>query len=158
SSMRVGLRTLASHVPWPWVKAVSLGLERALAVLEHLDSHPLAAKVQQAIDWVIARAREWQQRLLDEQEIAEAQARERDLKSAMAKTQGAEREALQAISLTNRYHLVKALTNRLIETEAFVDFDHYLRVRAVQKLLQLYEEQMTQLEDVVALGQEPLFI
>lgn len=158
SNLRVGLRVLATHVPWPWVKALSLGLERALAVLEHLDTHPLAAKVQQAIDWVIARAREWQQKILDEQEIAEAQARERDLEAAMAKTQGAEREALQAIALTNRYHLVKALTNRLIETEAFVDFDHYLRVRAVQKLLQVYEEQMTQLEDVASLSHEPLFI
>lgn len=87
SSMRVGLRTLATHVPWPWVKALSLGLERALAALEHLDTHPLAAKVQQAIDWVIERAREWQKKLLDEQEIAEAQARERDLNAAMAKTQ-----------------------------------------------------------------------
>lgn len=158
SSMRTGLRVVAAHAPWPWLKAASLGLDRALAVLEHMNSHPLAAKVQQGIDWVIERAREWRKKVLDEQEIAKARERARDFETAMNKTDGADREALQAVAVSNRYHLVKALTHRMVDSEAFVDFQHYLRVRAVQKLLQVYEEQMMQLEDVAEVGQEPLFI
>lgn len=158
SSMRIGLLTVAKHAPWPWLKAVSMGLERALAVLEHLDSHPFAAKVQEAIEWVIARAREWKEKVLNEQEIAKARKYERDLRAAMEKTEGADRQKFQAVEMINRYLLVKAMTHRLIETEAFVDFQHYLRVRAVQKLLQTYDEQMRQLQDVAQVGKEPLFI
>ena len=78
------LRTIAANVPIPWVQGISMALDKALAVLEHLDNHPLVAKVDAAIKWVIARARDIKRHLLNDQEVKEAEQRAADLEAAMA--------------------------------------------------------------------------
>ncbi len=158
AKVRYGLTLAAKTVPWPWLRVAAGKLERALAFIEHLDNHPFAAKVQSAIDWVIAKARELQKHLLNEQEVREAETRAEDLEQAIAQVPDAEKPALRAAALINRYLLVKARTAQLVGSGDFVDFEHYLRVRAVQKLLLAYEEQMTKLEDIEAVNDEPLFI
>lgn len=158
SKARIVLRTITANVPIPWVQAAGLAVDKALAVIEHLDSNPLAAKLQQAIDWLIARARELHSHLLNEQEVAEARQRAQDLKAAMEKVGEEERKVLEGLALVNRYELIRVQIDRLIQDEAFVDFEHYLRIRAVQKLLPLYQEQMKNLKQVTDVLGEPLFI
>ncbi|XBG33378.1 hypothetical protein ABH853_11360 [Pseudomonas sp. 13.2] len=48
--------------------------------------------------------------------------------------------------LINSYLLTKAKILRVVENEQFKDFNHYLRVRAAQKLLKFYEKRMTSIE------------
>ncbi|WP_205299602.1 hypothetical protein [Pantoea sp. Tr-811] len=158
SKARVVLRTISQNVPIPWVQGVSMALDKALATLEHLDTHPLAAKIQAAVEWVIARARDAKRHLLNDQEVAEAEQRAADLEAAMSKVGETELPALQGLAMSNRYELVRARINRLVEDEAFVSFDHYLRIRAVQKLLPLYEEQMEAVKDIGSVLGEPMFI
>ncbi|WP_060509402.1 hypothetical protein [Pseudomonas sp. NBRC 111124] len=158
SKARMVLRTIAANVPVPWVQGISMALDKALAALEHLDSHPLAAKVDEAIKWIIARARDIKRHLLNDEEVKEAEQRAADLEAAMAQVDEAGRQALECLAMSNRYELVRARISRLVEDEAFVNFEHYLRIRAVQKLLPLYEEQMEHLNDINSVLDEPLFI
>jgi hypothetical protein len=158
SKARLVVRTLAANVPIPWVQGIGMALDKALGALEHLDSHPLAAKVDAAIKWVIARARDIKRHLLNDLEVKEAEQRAADLEAAMAQVDEAGRQALEGLAMSNRYELVRARISRLVEDEAFVNFEHYLRIRAVQKLLPLYEEQMEHVKDIHSVLDEPLFI
>jgi len=58
SKARVALTTLANLAPWPVVKLMAQGLERALAFLENIESHPLMGQLKKAIDWVIKHAKD----------------------------------------------------------------------------------------------------
>ena len=158
SKARMVLRTIAANVPIPWVQGISMVLDKALAALEHLDNHPLVAKVDAAIKWVIARARDIKRHLLNDQEVKEAEQRAADLEAAMTQVDESGRQALEGLAMSNRYELVRARISRLVEDEAFVNFEHYLRIRAVQKLLPLYEEQMEHVKDIHIVLDEPLFI
>lgn len=158
SKARLVVRTIAANVPIPWVQGIGMALDKALGALEHLDSHPLAAKVDAAIKWVIARARDIKRHLLNDQEVKEAEQRAADLEAAMAQVDETGRQALEGLAMSNRYELVRARISRLVEDEAFVNFEHYLRIRAVQKLLPLYEEQMEHVTDIHSVLDEPLFI
>lgn len=158
SKARMVIRTITEHVPLPWVQGIGMALDKVLGTLEHLDSHPLAAKVQAAIDWVIARARDAKRTMLNDKEVAEAEARAADLEAAMASVSGGERQALEGLAMSNRYELVRARINRVVENGTFCNFKHYLRVRAVQKLLPIYEAQMESVKDINAVLGEPLFI
>ena len=65
----------ANLAPWPIVKWMALGLEKVLGFLENIESHPLMTKLKQAIDWVIQSARNIREKVLNDIEIKEAEAR-----------------------------------------------------------------------------------
>ncbi|GLO11932.1 hypothetical protein PPUJ20028_05130 [Pseudomonas putida] len=146
SHVRVALTVLAQCSPWPIVTSMALALEKGLGFLENLDKHPMMEKLQKAIDWVIKTAREIRDKVLNDVEIAEAEARARTFKEAMDKVPAAELAAIRVAELINAYLLTKAKILRVVENEQFKDFNHYLRVRAAQKLLKFYEKRMTSIE------------
>lgn len=146
SHVRVALTVLAQCSPWPIVTSMALALEKGLGFLENLDKHPMMEKLQKAIDWVIKTAREIRDKVLNDIEIAEAEARARTFKEAMDKVPAAELAAIRVAELINAYLLTKAKILRVVENEQFKDFNHYLRVRAAQKLLTFYEKRMTSIE------------
>ncbi|MBI6922512.1 MULTISPECIES: hypothetical protein [Pseudomonas] len=146
SHVRVALTVLAQCSPWPIVTSMALALEKGLGFLENLDKHPMMEKLQKAIDWVIKTAREIRDKVLNDIEIAEAEARARTFKEAMDKVPAAELAAIRVAELINAYLLTKAKILRVVENEQFKDFNHYLRVRAAQKLLKFYEKRMTSIE------------
>ena len=158
SKMRVGIRVLAKLAPWPWVQVMAKGVDLALATLENLGSHPLMEKVKKGCEWLITAAREIQKRWLNEAEIEEAEQRAADLEAALHVLPAAQQAPVQAAALLNNYLLVKAKIAQLIDSSAFVDFEHYLRIRAVQKLLQVYEDQMVGITDIASVNEEPRFI
>ncbi|MDD2133211.1 hypothetical protein [Pseudomonas kurunegalensis] len=146
SHVRVALTVLAQCSPWPIVTSMALALEKGLGFLENLDKHPMMEKLQKAIDWVIKTAREIRDKVLNDIEIAEAEARARTFKEAMDKVPAAELAPIRVAELINAYLLTKAKILRVVENEQFKDFNHYLRVRAAQKLLKFYEKRMTSIE------------
>lgn len=149
---RVALAVLAEWAPWPIVKVMALGLERALGFIENIESHPLMDKLKKAIDWAIRAAKEVREKVLNEQEIQEAEARSEVFKESIRSVPEAEREALEVAALINSYLLVKAKTLKVVNSGEFEDFNHYLRIRAAQKLLGLYEKQMTTLQSLSGVG------
>jgi hypothetical protein len=146
SQARVALTVLAQYSPWPIVTAMAVGLEKALGFLENIDKHPLMEKLQKAIDWVIKAAREIREKVLNDIEIKEAEARARTFKEAADRIPVAELAAVRVAELINSYLLTKAKILRVVDNEQFRDFNHYLRVRAAQKLLKFYEKRMTSIE------------
>ncbi|WP_131699362.1 MULTISPECIES: hypothetical protein [unclassified Pseudomonas] len=145
---RVALTTLANLAPWPIVKRMALGLEKVLGFLENIESHPLMAKLKQAIDWVIKSARNVREKVLNDMEIKEAEARAQVFKEGAQQVPAAERGVLKIAELINAYILTKAKIQRVVNSEQFADFNHYLRVRAAQKLLNFYERRMTSIENL----------
>jgi hypothetical protein len=145
---RVALTTLASLAPWPIVKRMALGLEKVLGFIENIESHPLMAKLKLAIDWVIKSARDVREKVLNDIEIKEAEARAQVFKEGAQQVPAAERGELKIAELINAYLLTKAKIQRVVSSEQFADFNHYLRVRAAQKLLNFYERRMTSIENL----------
>lgn len=98
---RVALTTLANLAPWPIVKRMALGLEKVLGFLENIESHPLMAKLKQAIDWVIKSARNVREKVLNDMEIKEAEARAQVFKEGAQQVPAAERGVLKIAELIN---------------------------------------------------------
>lgn len=146
SHARVALTTLAGLAPWPIVKAMALGLEKVLGFIENIENHPLMTKLKQAIDWVIKSAREIREKVLNDAEIKEAEARAQTFKEGAHQVPAGERGSLKIAELINAYMLTKAKIQRVVNNDQFADFNHYLRVRAAQKLLTFYERRMTSIE------------
>jgi len=143
---RVALTTLAALAPWPVVKMMALGLERALAFLENIDTHPLMAQLKKAIDWVIKHAKDIKEKVLNDIEIKEAEVRAQAFKDSMMEVPIAEQPAVRVAALINSYMLVRAKILKAVSAARIDDLNHYLRVRAAQKLLGLYEKSMTSIQ------------
>lgn len=146
SKARVALTTLANLAPWPVVKLMAQGLERALAFLENIESHPLMGQLKKAIDWVIKHAKDIKEKVLNDIEIKEAEARAEAFQAAMQEVPAAEQPAVRVAALINSYMLVRAKILKAVNAGEVEDFNHYLRVRAAQKLLAFYEKSMTSIE------------
>lgn len=146
SKARVALTTLATLAPWPVVKLMAQGLERALAFLENIEHHPVMGQLKKAIDWVIKHAKDIKEKVLNDIEIKEAEARAEAFEAAMKQVPEAEQPAVRVATLINSYMLVRAKILKAVNAGKVEDFNQYLRVRAAQKLLALYEKSMTSIE------------
>lgn len=158
SKVRAALLVAAKVAPWPWVKALAVGLERALAFVENLDKHPIAENLQKAVDWVIRMAREIKTKILDDLEIKTAERNAQDIAEAMSMVPEEERKALKASELVNNYLLVKTKVARAVNQNTVTDFEHYLRIRAAQKLLAGYEQIMDNLQSIDNVDPDLFFI
>ncbi|KAA0943732.1 hypothetical protein FQ186_20855 [Pseudomonas sp. ANT_H14] len=158
SKVRAGLLVAAKAVPWPWAKALALGLERALAFVEQLDKHPIAENLQKAVEWIIRMAREIKTKILDDLEIQTAERNAVDIAEAMSIVPEEEKKALRASELVNNYLLVKTRVARAVSQSTVTDFEHYLRIRAAQKLLAGYEQIMDNLQSIENVDPDLFFI
>lgn len=158
SKARAALLVAAKVAPWPWAKALAAGLERALAFVENLDKHPIAENLQKAVDWVIRMAREIKTKILDDLEIKTAERNAQDIAEAMSMVPEEERKALKASELVNNYLLVKTKVARAVNQNTVTDFEHYLRIRAAQKLLAGYEQIMDNLQSIDNVDPDLFFI
>lgn len=158
SKTRAALLVAAKVAPWPWAKALAAGLERALAFVENLDKHPIAENLQKAVDWVIRMAREIKTKILDDLEIKTAERNAQDIAEAMSMVPEEERKALKASELVNNYLLVKTKVARAVNQNTVTDFEHYLRIRAAQKLLAGYDQIMDNLQSIDNVDPDLFFI
>lgn len=158
SKARATLLVAAKSVPWPWAKGLALGLERALAFVEQLDKHPVAENLQKAVDWVIRMAREIKTKILDDLEIKTAEQNAKDIAEAMSLVPEEEKQALKASELVNSYLLVKAKVARAVSQNSIKSFEHYLRIRAAQKLLGGYQQIMDNLQSIENVDPDLFFI
>ncbi|PTV54110.1 hypothetical protein [Pseudomonas putida] len=158
SKARAALLAVASAVPLPWVKGLAIGLERVLAFIEQLDKHPIAENLQKAMDWVIKMARDLKAKMLDEAEIATAEANAKHFAEAMTLVPESEKDALKVSELVNNYLLVKAKVSRAVAQDSVQNFEHFLRIRAAQKLLGGYQQMMEDLKSIENVDPDLFFI
>jgi hypothetical protein len=171
--IRTALRTAASLVPVPWVSAALLALDKGLGALTAFENSPIAKKIDAAIKWSIEMAKRLQKNKQKDVEAASEQAVEEDLtadelelaKKHQETFRFAEREAvsstaryqLELAAALNDYQIAQAeLTNAIAGTPT--DFEHYLRLRATQKLLDMADKKFRSAATIDDLSADDLFL
>ncbi|ENA27883.1 hypothetical protein HMPREF1487_09066 [Pseudomonas sp. HPB0071] len=160
SKARSLLQAAAVALPHPWAKSFALLMDRALAFIEKLDQQPLVQYLKHGVEWVVKMARQIKEKWLDEAEMAQAKANSAAFDQAIASrgASDAERYTLRVSKLINDYLLVRAQVNTAVNDEHINDFEHYLRIRAAQKLLGAYERVIDELKTLEQIDPDLFFI
>ncbi|MVW64217.1 hypothetical protein GPY61_30245 [Massilia sp. NEAU-DD11] len=171
--IRTTLQTAAAMVPVPWVRAALLALDKALGALTAFENSPIAKKIDAAIQWAIKMAKRLQESKKGKTETAGEQAATDELtdeelnlaKQHQETFRFAERESFTS---TARYQLelAAALNDfQIAQTElaktidaAPADFEHYLRLRATQKLLDMADKKFRSAATIDDLSADDLFL
>jgi hypothetical protein len=157
----------------PWLSGALSALERGLGALTAFENSPIAKKVQQAIDWAIKLAKRWhsnknenmnekdgaqEHENLNEEELEEARRHQENLRFAEREIVSPEQlHQLELASVFNDFEIAKADLDNTIES-APENFEHYLRLRATQKLLTMAEKKFYSAKTVDDLSADDIFL
>ncbi|MEJ2795882.1 hypothetical protein WAE56_20975 [Iodobacter sp. LRB] len=154
------LSKIANAVPIPWLKATILAIEKGLTALLMLENSPILKKVEEAINWAISLARKLKEAFFSEKETQEAQAHKEAFEEAAQHVQqGSEgAKAIQLAAMLNDYVLVQSAIKKIIDTDSIADFEHYLRLRATQKLLDSVEKTLSAAQHFDEISLDDIFL
>ena len=165
--IRVALKAAAVAVSIPWVKAALIGLEKSLGALTAFENSPIAKKIDAAIKWSIELAKRWQagrqeqkeqEDLLSEHELAEARRHQENMRFAEREVVAPEqRHQMELAAAINDYEIAKADLSQAVNA-APENFEHYLRLRATQKLLSMADKKFRSAKSVDELSADDLFL
>ncbi len=158
STGRKVLMMAAGMVTTPWLKGALMAIDRGLAWLEKLDKQPLVNKAQKAIQWVIEWCKNAHQKQLENEALEEARRHAEALEAAERELEGSEKEAVSAIAMINHYMIAKAEVDIAVKRDDLQDFEYFLRLRAVQKLLAFYEKRIEAVKDVSDIDNDMRFL
>lgn len=167
-TLRTGIRMAAKAVPIPWLKSALNALDMGLGALTAFENSPVAKKVEQAIRWAAELARKWQQRgketeqeqeeILDEAALQEARRHQETFRFAERESLSPEaRHNVELAAAINDYEIAKTDLARVLAGEP-ADFEHYLRLRATQKLLVMADKQFRAASSLDDLSVDDLFL
>jgi hypothetical protein len=148
---------------YPWLSAALLLLDKGLGALTAFENSPIAKKVQQAIDWAIKLAQRWQSNKkerepLNEEELEQAKKHQENLRFAEREVVSPEqRHQLELASIFNDFEIASADLEKIIKGEP-EDFEHYLRLRATQKLLAMTEKKFHSAKTVDDISADDIFL
>ncbi len=171
--IRAALQAAAAAVPIPWMKGALIALDKGLAALTAFENSPIAKKVEAAIQWAIKMAQRLQGNKMPdatvtgEQEAADELSHD-ELKLAKQHQQTfrfAERESgsaavrhqLELAAALNDFQIARTELAQAIEASP-TDFEHYLRLRATQKLLNLADRTFRSAVTIDDLSADDLFM
>ncbi len=169
SMIREGLKMAAAAIPVPWIQAALIGLEKGLGALTAFENSPIAKKIDEAIKWSIGLAKRWQKgRKADVETEVDEHLSEVELKAAKRHQENlrfAEREVvspeqrhhLELASAINDYEIARADLANAIDSSP-ENFEHYLRLRATQKLLNMADKKFRSAQSVDELSADDLFL
>jgi hypothetical protein len=173
SVIRTTLRAAAAAVPVPWVKAALLALDQGLGALTAFENSPIAKKIDAAIQWSIQMAKRLQEQKKQDVNAANEQAAAEELTDQELKLAKQHQETFrfaerESLSSTARYQLELAAAlndfqiaqtdlTRTIEASP-TDFEHYLRLRATQKLLDMADKKFRSAATIDDLSADDLFL
>ncbi|MDD2882859.1 MAG: hypothetical protein PHQ58_20805 [Rhodoferax sp.] len=157
----------ATAVTFPWLSGALVLLDNGLGALTAFENSPIAQKVQQAIDWSIKLAQRWQgnkkeeqkeHEYLNEEELEQAKKYQEDLRFAEREVVSPEqRHQLELASVFNDFEIASADLDKTIKS-APEDFEHYLRLRATQKLLAMAEQKFRTAKTVDDISADDIFL
>lgn len=172
--IRVALRTAAASTKSiPWLSAALLMLDKGLGELTTFENSPIAKKIQQAIDWAIKLAQRWQnankkseqeqkdqqeREHLNDEELEQARRHQEDLRFAEREVVSPEqRHQLELAAVFNDFEIASADLAKTIESVP-QDFEHYLRLRATQKLLAMSEDKFHTAKTLDDISADDIFL
>ncbi len=175
--IRLALQNAAKAMPIPWVRTALVALDTALGALTAFENSPIAKKIDAAIKWSIELAKRWQAARKDAETAAQDQMQEQaaadvlgeeelDLAKRHQETfRFAEREVVAEeqrhhvalASAINDFEIAKADMAKAVDADP-VDFEHYLRLRATQKLLNMADKTFRAAQSMEDLSADDLFM
>jgi hypothetical protein len=171
--IRTALKAAAAATAeaFPWLSGALVLLDKGLGALTAFENSPIAKKVQQAIDWSIKLAKRWQSNKkqndtevqqeyehLSEEELEQAKKHQQDLRFAEREVVAPEqRHQLELASVFNDFEIARADLDKTIKS-APEDFEHYLRLRATQKLLAMAEKKFRTAKTVDDVSADDIFL
>lgn len=162
----------ALSATFPWAAGVAAGINKGIDFLDSLGNNAFVQKVGEAIEWALEAAKtikdkyfsktEENQVVFTSEEEAEAIERQKVLDEAYEKMETeAQRRSVRFASIINQYSLVKSRIEKALESfesSNSTNFDHYLRLRATQKLLAHAERRLKQAQDLSEISADDLFL
>lgn len=158
SHIRPFLKAAATFVPWPWLKGALLVLDKGLGYLANIDDSPFVKKVGEAVRWAIQQAKNLQNIFLSKEEEKQAEAHKEVLSEAAQQLPPEEAKSVQLAALINDFALVQTAIKKVFAENSIHDFEHYLRLRATQKLLKFTEQKLTQAESIEDITEDDIFL
>lgn len=174
--VRAGLLVAAAAVPHPWIKAALIGIEKGLGALTAFENSPIAKKVEEAIKWSIELAKRWQRRdekvqqetqqegrtvqeeTLSEAELEVARRHQENMRFAEREIVAPEqRHQMELAGAINDYEIARADLAKVLQGEP-ENFEHYLRLRATQKLLTMADKKFRHAQSIDELSSDDLFL
>lgn len=143
---------------FPWVGSVIAGAGKVIDGLFALENSPVAKKLEQALRGVIKFAQFVKQRYLTPEELEEAQEYQQELnKTEQMPLDEEQRKSIQLLQMLNNYAIIKVQLRDILEM-GVGDFQHYLRLRAVQKLLDEADEKLTTTTSLDQVNADDVFL
>ncbi|MCU7974117.1 hypothetical protein L5M43_02365 [Shewanella sp. SW36] len=175
--IRTALLNASKLAPYPWMRSALVMLEKGLGALTAFEKSPIAKKIDAAIKWAINLAQRWQKNredlldknkqqddmeqandLLTEEELVLAKQHQAELRFAEDEViPQDQRHNLELASAINDFEIAKKELGMAIESEP-TDFEHYLRLRATQKLLNMSDKKLRSALTVDDLSSDDLFL
>ena len=171
--IRAGIKQAATWTAaagMPWLSGALLALDMGIGALTAFEKSPIAKKINDAINWSIEIAKRWQgkkdrkneneykdERLAPE-ELEEARRHQDNLRFAEREVIPEEqRLQLELISAISDFEIANTdLKNALDGVPE--NFEHYLRLRATQKLMNMSEKKFRSAKTMDELSSDDLFL
>ncbi|WP_245107222.1 MULTISPECIES: hypothetical protein [unclassified Acinetobacter] len=146
-------------LPFPWAEGVAKAVEKGIQDLLALENSPILKKVEQAIIWASKAAQNFREKFLVKEEVEEAEQRKRDMQEAMdAMTNEEQRQSIRFAAVINDYILVQTRIQGILAQDGISDFEHYLRLRATQKLLKAAEKTLSTAQNLSEITADDSFL
>lgn len=157
--VRFAAKWAATNLPtFPWVSTALTAFDKALGVLVAWDQSDMAKKVEAAINWVIGKAKKLREVVMTPEEATEAKEHESALREARSKVRGEAAQGIDLALLITQYAQLATSIKNVLENNAISDFQHYLRLRAAQKLLADTERSLLEAQDISAIDEDDMFL
>ncbi|HFU1239141.1 MULTISPECIES: hypothetical protein [Citrobacter] len=143
---------------FPWVGGALKALDKALGLLVEWDKSDLAKRIGKAIEWSINKAKQLKDLFLTPEEMDEASEHEQALREARNQMRGEAASAVDLASLITLYAQLSTRIKDVLDNIQINDFEHYLRLRASQKLLKDAEQRLTRAQDIDTITDDDLFL
>lgn len=142
----------------PWLGVAIVAVDKAITALLALENSPVLKKLEEAVRWVIGVAKRLHERFTAAEE---AQAREHQEAFAAARAHVQETEqkmAFDVAAMINELAIVKTGIANLIDDGKFDSFEHYLRLRATQRLLRPVDDLLATAQSMDEISADDIFI
>ena len=172
TQIRVALKVAAAATAAiPWLSGALLALDKGLGALTAFENSPIAKKIHQAIEWSIKLAKRWQSQKkennnemqqerepLNDIELEEARKYQADLRFAEREVVTPElQHQLELAAVFNDFEIASADLEKTIQSSP-ENFEHYLRLRAAQKLLAMTEKKFHSAKTVDDISADDIFL
>lgn len=151
----------ALFAPFPWLKAGLMLTAKAIDALLILENSPVLHSLEKAVRKTIKLAQLIKERYLTPEEVEGAKENrdafmqaEQYYESQLSEEQ---QKALQLNEMLNNYGILKVELRDVLEM-GVIDFQHYLRLRATQKLLDMTEQKIMTVESIDDINNDDIYL